>query len=241
MRIALVLAYDGFAYNGWQSQPDGNTIQDHLETALSQLSHEAIKVIGAGRTDAGVSARAMVAHFDTNRHLETWKWVRGTNTYLPYDIRVLKAIEVDEAFHARFDSKVKTYRYTIDRRGNNPFSFHFADQCFLPLDVEKMSDAATVFLGTHDFTSFNSSDPSLNMIRTVHEVLQQPVYAVFGGTHLVEADEARIEATVKELQNLGMSVLGLCHCSGALAEDWMTCHSTLQACHMAVGDCIAFE
>ena len=81
----------------------------------------------------------------------------------------------------------------------------------------------------------------LNMIRTVHEVLQQPVYAVFGGTHLVEADEARIEATIKELQNLGMSVLGLCHCSGALAEDWMTCHSTLQACHMAVGDCIAFE
>ena len=170
MRIALVLAYDGFAYNGWQSQPDGNTIQDHLETTLSQLSHEAIKVIGAGRTDAGVSARAMVAHFDTNRHLETWKWVRGTNTYLPYDIRVLKAIEVDEAFHARFDSKVKTYRYTIDRRGNNPFSFHFADQCFLALDVEKMSDAATVFLGTHDFTSFNSSDPSLNMIRTVLQI-----------------------------------------------------------------------
>lgn len=81
----------------------------------------------------------------------------------------------------------------------------------------------------------------LNMIRTVHEVLQQPVYAVFGGTHLVEADEARIEATVKELQNLGMSVLGLCHCSGALAEEWLTCHSPLQACHMAVGDCIALE
>lgn len=170
MRIALVLAYDGFAYNGWQSQPDGNTIQDKLNHALSQLSHETIHVVGAGRTDAGVSARAMVAHFDTNRQLECWKWVRGTNTYLPYDIRVLKAIVVDESFHSRFNSKIKTYRYTIDRRGNNPFSFHFADQCFLPLDVEKMRDAATVFLGTHDFTSFNSSDPSMNMIRTVESL-----------------------------------------------------------------------
>lgn len=81
----------------------------------------------------------------------------------------------------------------------------------------------------------------LNMIRTVHEVLQQPVYAIFGGTHLVEADEARIQATVTELQAMGLAVLGLCHCSGSLAENWLTCHSSLQACHMAVGDCIAFE
>ena len=170
MRIALVLAYDGYAYNGWQSQPSGNTIQDHLNLALSRLSHETINVVGAGRTDAGVSARCMVAHFDVQRQLEYWKWIRGTNTYLPYDIRVLKAIEVDASFHSRFNSKIKTYRYTIDRRGNNPFSFHFADQCFLPLDVDQMKDAATVFLGTHDFTSFNSSDPSLNMIRTVDSI-----------------------------------------------------------------------
>ena len=166
----MVVCYDGYHYNGWQSQPDGKTIQDHINTALSSLAHESINVVGAGRTDAGVSARHMVFHFDTDRQLDHWKWIRGANTYLPYDIRILRSVDVDDHFHARFQSKIKTYRYTIDRRGNNPFSFHFADQCYLPLDVEKMKDASTVFLGSHDFTTFNSSDPTMNMIRTVDAI-----------------------------------------------------------------------
>lgn len=170
MRMLMHVSYDGTNYNGWQSQPDGNTIQDVIQTALSKVCNEPISIVGAGRTDAGVHAKDMVFHFDTVRDMAMWKWVRGVNSYLPSDIRIQSAQVIDDDFHSRYHSKMKTYRYVIDLVGNNPFTRLYAFSCYYTLDVEAMEKASHVFIGTHDFTSFNSSDPSMNPIRTVKEI-----------------------------------------------------------------------
>ena len=170
MRMMMHVSYDGTNYNGWQSQPDGNTIQDKINAAVSKVCNEPIVVTGAGRTDAGVHAKDMVFHFDTQRDIEQWKWVRGINSYLPADIRIQSAAIVGDNFHSRYHSKIKTYRYIIDLHGNDPFTRLYAFSCYYQLDVDAMKDASSVFIGTHDFTSFNSSDPSMNPIRTVNSV-----------------------------------------------------------------------
>ncbi|MDP3282505.1 MAG: tRNA pseudouridine synthase A, partial [Nitrosomonas sp.] len=104
MRIVLILEYDGSRYCGWQSQPAGCSIQDALETALSQIAKEAIRVITAGRTDAGVHALYQVVHFDTLAQRPISAWIRGVNALLPGDIAILWATEVSDEFHSRYSA-----------------------------------------------------------------------------------------------------------------------------------------
>src|SRR4051812_32299273 len=113
MRIALGLEYDGGAFCGWQSQPSGCGVQDHLQKALTTLADAPIEVTAAGRTDTGVHASAQVAHFDTEVHRETTSWVRGTNTHLDTAARVLWAHPVSDDFHARFSARSRTYHYLL--------------------------------------------------------------------------------------------------------------------------------
>src|SRR3990170_5765196 len=113
MRIALGIEYDGSGFCGWQAQQQGRTVQDCVETALSTVADEPIKVVCAGRTDAGVHATGQVVHFDTVASRTCRSWMLGANVNLPEDVSVGWAREVNDRFHARFAAQERSYRYVI--------------------------------------------------------------------------------------------------------------------------------
>lgn len=157
-RIRLTLQYDGAAYRGWQLQPEGPTIQGALEAALAAMAGAPVRAHGAGRTDAGVHARAQVAHFDTGLTHADAVWVRALNAHLPRDIAVTAAREVADGFHARHSALSKHYRYRIlNRPVRCPFRRGLCWFVPVDLDVEAMARAAGHLVGTHDFTSFRAS------------------------------------------------------------------------------------
>lgn len=158
-RIALGIEYLGQHYHGWQSQPHGQTVQDHLEAALSNLAGQKISVIAAGRTDRGVHAQGQVLHFDhdTNRPLSAW--LRGANSLLPPDIAVLWARDVPAEFHARFSAIARRYRYLLLNRPTRPAILHGKiGWLHAPLDLNAMQEAANYLTGQHDFSSFRASE-----------------------------------------------------------------------------------
>jgi len=158
MRVALGLEYHGAAFQGWQTQPGGNTVQDHLEAALAKVADHAIDTICAGRTDAGVHATGQVVHFDTHVHRPLQAWVRATNRYLPSGIAVQWAREVDDSFHARFGALWRRYDYWLLNAPVRPALFDGrVGWVFRPLDVAAMAMAAQALVGTHDFSAFRSS------------------------------------------------------------------------------------
>jgi len=158
MRVALGLEYDGTSFYGWQSQPDGNTVQDALEAALAKVAGESIRVICAGRTDAGVHALSQVAHFDVVAFRPISAWVRGTNAHLPGTVAVRWAVGVDDDFHARFAARVRSYRYVLLNRPERPaLLVGKVGWCHRPLDLAAMQAAAVCLVGEHDFSSFRAS------------------------------------------------------------------------------------
>jgi tRNA pseudouridine38-40 synthase len=169
--ICLVIGYDGTGYNGYQSQPGGNTIQDKLEEAVGILTGERIRVIGSGRTDAGVHARRMCVNFHTESKIPIDRWAIALNTRLPNDIVVHSAREVPQRFHARHDAVRKTYRYTINcRKFPDPFRRMYEFHHPLPLDIEAMREGLTYLLGEHDFSSFtNPHSTQTSHVRVLYE------------------------------------------------------------------------
>tara|TARA_R110002073_G_scaffold52938_6_gene137120 strand:+ start:2051 stop:2851 length:801 start_codon:yes stop_codon:yes gene_type:complete len=158
VRIVLVLEYDGSHYCGWQSQPNGGSVQDTLEVALSKIACDNIRVVTAGRTDAGVHALYQVVHFDTLVQRPLNAWVRGVNAFLPHDIAVLWASEVSDEFHARYSASERRYLYCLLNHPVRPGLHHQrVGWLHQPLDLEQMQAAASMFLGTHDFTAFRAA------------------------------------------------------------------------------------
>jgi len=159
VRIVLVLEYDGSRYCGWQSQPAGCSIQDALETALSQIAKEAIRVTTAGRTDAGVHALYQVVHFDTLAQRPISAWIRGVNALLPGDIAILWAAEASNEFHARYSAVERRYLYLLlnqpVRPGVHDKKVGWYHQ---PLALEEMQTAGNILIGEHDFSSFRSAE-----------------------------------------------------------------------------------
>ncbi len=151
--IRLILEYDGTNYCGWQSQSDGNTIQDFVESAIYQLTQERVRVIGAGRTDAGVHARGQVINFPLKKALPINKIYLGLNSYLPADIVVKLAEEVPVEFHARFDAQKRIYQYFISLERTAVFR-DFCWQLFYKLDMSLLQSMAGIIVGNHDFSSF---------------------------------------------------------------------------------------
>lgn len=159
MRIALGVSYHGRAYEGWQSQPSGRTVQDRLELALSEFATQPVTTVCAGRTDAGVHALMQVAHFDTGLQREDFSWVRGTNRFLPPDIAVQWAQPVPDEFHSRASASARRYAYVLLESPVRPsVDAGRVGWVFRPLDQRAMDRAATHLLGTHDFTSFRASE-----------------------------------------------------------------------------------
>ena len=156
--IRLTLEYDGTRYHGWQRQKNALSLQEVIESALSQLTGETVRLIGSGRTDAGVHARGQVANFITKSTIPLRAFGAGLNSLLPLDIAVLEAEEAPLAFHARYDARWKTYEYRIlNRPVRSPLHHHFAWWIAGPLNAAAMQEAAQALSGEHDFAAFRSS------------------------------------------------------------------------------------
>lgn len=154
----ITLAYDGSGYVGWQRQAEGVSIQGLLEAALHELDDRHVAVHGAGRTDAGVHALGQVATFTLARAIGAATVLRAMNARLPEAIRVLEALDVDEAFHARFSARGKTYRYRIwNGEVVSPFERSRVWHVTGDLDVDAMRAAARMLEGRHDFASFQAA------------------------------------------------------------------------------------
>lgn len=157
-RFRIVVEYDGRGFAGWQRQDNAVSVQGVLEAALSRLSGQSIAVHGAGRTDAGVHARAMVAHFDLDRPITPFRLAGAINAWLrPQPVSVLTC-EVAPGFHARFDCIGRSYRYVIvNRRAPLTVDAGLAWRVPEPLDAAAMHRAAQILVGQHDFTTFRST------------------------------------------------------------------------------------
>lgn len=159
MRIALGVEYDGGAFCGWQTQPSGCGVQDHLERALGHIAGAPIETVCAGRTDSGVHALAQVVHFDTSATRPDSAWVRGVNASLPAALAVLWARQVSGEFHARYSARERCYRYILLNHAVRPAAGHGRVGWFhRPLDVERMREAAAALVGEHDFSAFRSAE-----------------------------------------------------------------------------------
>ena len=159
MRVALGVSYRGTAYQGWQSQPGGNTVQDRLEQALASFLDTPVRVMCAGRTDAGVHALNQVVHLDTAADREPFSWVRGTNRFLPDDIAVQWCRHVDDGFHARNSALGRRYIYVMRESPVRPsLEAGLVGWSFRPLDGGAMRSAAQLLLGEHDFSAFRSAE-----------------------------------------------------------------------------------
>ena len=152
MRYFIDISYDGSNYHGWQIQPNADTVQHQINLAFSTILNEEINVLGAGRTDTGVHAKKMIAHFDTNQIIDFEKFKYRINGFLKNDISLNDIYKVKEDAHARFSAISRTYEYRVSRT-KNPFS---VNSYFLlrDLDFQSMKKACKFLHGSHDYTSF---------------------------------------------------------------------------------------
>jgi tRNA pseudouridine38-40 synthase len=156
--IKLLIAYDGTEYGGWQRQNNSPTIQGEIETLLTRMTNEEILLNGAGRTDAGVHADGMVAHFHTASEIHCEDFLRGLNAMLPDAIRIFHAEEVDASFHARFSAVGKLYQYDLYNGRILPPRLRLHSlHVIRPLDLMTIRQCLAIIKGTHDFSSFENS------------------------------------------------------------------------------------
>lgn len=212
-RYFIYFSYDGTAYHGWQIQPNGNSVQEEMQRALSLLMRHDIEVVGAGRTDAGVHARQMVAHFDTDSIIDCRQLAYRMNRILPKDIAVDRITPVAHDMHARFSAIHRTYHYYVHTH-KDPFCRHYSYALHYPLDFAKMNDAASHLLNVDDFGAFckshsdvktticnvieacwiQDSEHSWHFVITANRFLRNMVRAVVGT--LIEVGRGRM--TVEE-------------------------------------------
>lgn len=156
--VRLIIEYDGTQYVGWQIQPNGLAVQQVVEDALARICGVRHRLVSSGRTDAGVHARGMVAHFVTDKLLPMRAYRDGVNLHLPADIAVRDAALACDDFHARYSARSKWYRYSIYRAAvRSPMACRFSWQVRGRLDVQAMREAAELFVGRHDFSAFRAS------------------------------------------------------------------------------------
>ncbi len=161
MRYFIELAYKGTNYHGWQIQPDAKSVQETLNKALSILLKSEIDILGAGRTDAGVHAKQMFAHFDVDIDFDKEKLVHKLNSFLPKDIAVFKIHAVHPEAHARFDATKRTYEYQIHTK-KNAFEADDSWQYGLPLRTDLMNDACKILFEYTDFECFSKTNSDVN-------------------------------------------------------------------------------
>lgn len=182
-RLAVGIEFNGMNYRGWQTQQAGVIcLQETIEHALSKVANEPIQLQGAGRTDAGVHATNMVAHFDTTAIRPIDGWLLGSNSLLPKDISIQWVRQMDPEFHARHKAQARRYRYVVYNHQVRPALLHKqVTHFYTPLNIEKMIQAASKFEGTHNFESFRAAACQSNQpVRTVShcKLIQHGAYLV---------------------------------------------------------------
>lgn len=185
--IKLLIEYDGTNYHGWQRQANLLTVQEVLEDVLGRITKQTVKITGASRTDSGVHALGQVVSFKTNLQIDETSWVKAINSLLPHDIRIKSAEYVQPEFNARFSAKGKKYRYAIlNAEQMSPFLRNYSWHVKRPLDLSAMQDAAVCLLGTHDFSSFRSSECSAKSpVRTLEKIEVTKGGEVEGGLRFI--------------------------------------------------------
>ena len=167
--IKLLIAYDGTSFVGWQRQSNGSSVQGLIEKALTHITQEPISLMSSGRTDAGVHAREMVAHFHTQCKFRLAAFREGVNNLLPRQVVIIDAEDVPLDFHARYSAVGKWYRYSYDRGDvRSPFIDKYAWRGKRALDFELMESCAKKFKGVHDFRAFRAA--SCNAKTTMREM-----------------------------------------------------------------------
>ena len=172
MRLKVTVSYDGSNYCGWQTQPNGESIQNVIEEVLEKIHKEKLHITGSGRTDAKVHAYGQVFHVDSSIKMNEHEWSMAFNTNLPDDIVVRSVEIVHDEFHARFDAKWKHYTYKVNIGNYDPFKRNYELQLCKDLDVDLIKECAKLFVGTHDFSAFNgnSLEERPNQVRTIFKI-----------------------------------------------------------------------
>jgi tRNA pseudouridine38-40 synthase len=210
LRYFIELAYKGTNYCGWQYQPDANSVQETLNKALSILLKKEIDVVGAGRTDTGVHAKQMYAHFDYDAAIDSQQLVHKLNSFLPKDIVVLNIIKVSDEAHARFDAKKRTYEYHI-----HTFKDVFENEGSwlhqLPLDVDKMNEACQILFKHNDFECFSKTNTD---VRTFNCIIFEAHWNQTGNkiVFTISADRFlrnMVRAIVGTMINIGLGKISL--------------------------------
>ena len=182
MRIAAGIEYDGRPFCGWQFQNHSPSVQQEVEQAFSKVANHDVRVVCAGRTDTGVHAIDQVIHFDTDADRSNYSWLRGSNTNLPASVSVQWVKPVDDEFHARFSAQQRSYRYVIcNRAGRSAVFSGLVTWNHLPLQIDRMQEAANYLLGEHDFSSFRAAGcQAKSPVRTIAklELIQQGEFIV---------------------------------------------------------------
>ena len=188
MNIKLTVEYDGTNYCGWQTQPNGRSIQSVLEEAVSTFLRSPTRVIGSGRTDAGVHAEGQVANVQLQREMSPARLRNAINGNLPGDVRVLFVDVVPDDFHARYSARGKKYTYRIvHERVMSPFWKRYAHLESRALDLAAMRQCAKLFLGEHDWTAFSAAQSdSETRVRNVTELNVSDGWDSRGRCHLIE-------------------------------------------------------
>jgi len=206
MRYFIELQYLGKNYHGWQIQPDAISVQEVIQNALSTLLRKKIAIVGAGRTDAGVHASQMFAHFDFTDTLNVLKLKDRLNAFLPKDIAILSIFKVHKEAHARFDATSRSYEYHIFL-GKNPFNLDTSWQIYhLDLDLDKMNKASKILLNHTNFKCFSKSNTDVHTYNcTITEAKWE-----LSGNHLIFYITANrflrnmVRAIVGTLYNIGL-------------------------------------
>ena len=205
MRYFIYLQYDGTCYHGWQTQPNCVTVQETIEQKLSLLLRRELFIVGAGRTDTGVHARLMVAHFDNESEVDCEQLAFKLNGLLPADIAILRIVPVRPDAHARFSALSRTYRYYVTPC-KSPFNHLYTMRTYRNLDIERMNEAAGHLFDYIDFTSFAKlhTDVKTNNCRIMHARWEQT--ADGGLVFCIQADRFlrnMVRAIVGTLMDVG--------------------------------------
>ncbi len=188
MNFKLLIQYDGTDFHGWQVQGGDRTIQGELERVIGMLEDAEVKVIGSGRTDAGVHAEGQVANVWLNRPFTPEKLQGAINGNLWRDIRIMNVEKAENDFHARFSAKMKTYVYrVVNAPIISPFWRRYAHHETRPLDVGRMNEAARLFLGEHDWTAFSAARSDVeNRVRTVKDFSVESIWDSRANASIIE-------------------------------------------------------
>ena len=210
MRYFIELAYKGTNYHGWQAQPDADSVQETLNKALSTLLKTSIDIVGAGRTDTGVHAKQMYAHFDFEEEIDAALLVHKLNSFLPKDIVIFDVRKVSDELHARFDATKRTYEYHIHTR-KDPFENDSSYQFQLPLDVDKMNEACAILFKYNDFECFSKVNTD---VRTFNCVIFEAHWKSNGAklVFTISADRFlrnMVRAIVGTMINIGVGKISL--------------------------------